>query len=91
MKLNIKAAALTVSLVWGLLGAFATGFGNLLVPGYGQGLLDVMASIYPGYAGTPSFGQVIIGTLYAMLDGAIVGAVSAWLYNTIAARLHRSP
>ena len=87
MKLNIKAASLTVSLVWGLLGAFATGFGNFLVPGYGQGLLDVMASIYPGYSATPSFGQVIISTLYAMLDGAIVGAASAWLYNTIAARL----
>ena len=55
--------------------------------GYGQGLLDVMASVYPGYAATPSFGQVIIGTLYGMLDGAVVGAVFAWLYNTISNRL----
>ena len=43
-----------------------------------------MASVYPGYTATPSLGQVIIGTLYGMLDGAIVGAVFAWLYNTIA-------
>ena len=83
----MKAAALTVSLVWGLLGMFVTAVGNLLVLGYGQGLLDVMASVYPGYTATPSVGQVIIGTLYGMLDGAIVGAVIAWLYNTIAARL----
>ena len=81
------AAALTVSLVWGLLGMFVTGVGNLLVPGYGQGVLDVMASVYPGYAATPSVGQVIIGTFYGLLDGAIVGAVFAWLYNTLAARL----
>ena len=87
MRISIKAAALTVSLVWGLLGMFVTAVGNLLVPGYGQGLLDMMASVYPGYTATPSFGQVIIGTLYGMLDGAIVGAVFAWLYNTIAARL----
>ena len=87
MRINIKAAALTVSLVWGLLGMFVTGVGNLLVPGYGQGLLDVMASVYPGYTATPSFGQVIIGTFYGLLDGAVVGAVFAWLYNTIAARL----
>ena len=81
------AAALTVSLVWGLLGMFVTGVGNLLVPGYGQGVLDVMASVYPGYAATPGVGQVIIGTFYGLLDGAIVGAVFAWLYNTLAARL----
>ncbi len=87
MRINMMAAALTVSLVWGLLGMFVTGVGNLLVPGYGQGLLDVMASVYPGYAATPSVGQVMIGTLYGLLDGAIVGAVFAWLYNTLAARL----
>ena len=87
MRINMKAAALTVSLVWGLLGMFVTAAGNLLVPGYGQGLLDVMASVYPGYTAAPSFGQVIIGTLYGMLDGAIVGAAFAWLYNAIAGRL----
>jgi hypothetical protein len=35
MRINIKAAALTVSLVWGWLGMFVTAVGNLLVPGYG--------------------------------------------------------
>ena len=86
MKLNVKAAALTVGVLWGVLGMFLTGLGNLLVPGYGQALLDVMASIYPGYAATPGVGQVIIGTLYGCLDGAVVGAVFAWLYNTIVSR-----
>lgn len=87
MRINIKAAAVTVGLVWGILGMLATAVGNLIVPGYGQALLDVMASVYPGYEGTAGFGQVIIGTLYGLLDGAVVGAVFAWLYNAIAPRL----
>ncbi len=86
MTINVKAAAITVGLVWGVLGMFATGLGNLLAPGYGQGLLDVMASVFPGYAATPTVGQVLIGTLYGLLDGVVVGAVFAWLYNTIAPR-----
>ena len=45
-----------------------------------------MASVYPGYDATASFGQVIVGTLYALLDGAVGGAVVAWVYNRLAAR-----
>ena len=87
MRINVKAAALAVGLVWGVLAMCVTGVGNLLVVGYGQALLDVMASVYPGYAATPTVGQVIIGTLYGLLDGAVVGAVFAWLYNALAPRL----
>ena len=86
MKLDIKTTAVTLGLVWGVLGMLLTGLGNLLWPGYGQALLDVMASVYPGYNATPSIGQVIIGTLYGVLDGAVGGAVFAWLYNTCAAK-----
>ena len=43
--------------------------------------LDVIASIYPGYHPTASFAQVLIGTLYGLLDGAVGGALFAWLYN----------
>ena len=78
---------MTLALIWGVLGMFLTGLANLIWPGYGQALLYVMASVYPGYQGTPSVGQVIIGTLYGLLDGAVVGAVVAWLYNTCSARL----
>ena len=89
MRINVKAAALTAGLVWGVLAMFVTGVGNLLVPGYGQALLDVMASVYPGYAATPTVGQVIIGTLYGLLDGALGGAIFARLYNALASRLSR--
>ncbi len=43
-----------------------------------------MSSIYPGYRAMASFGNVIVGTLYALLDAAIAGAVFAWLYNMFA-------
>ena len=87
MKLDIKTTAVTLALVWGVLGMLLTGLGNLIWPGYGQALLDVMASVYPGDHATPSIGQVIIGTLYGVLDGAVVGAVFAWKYNACAAVL----
>ena len=86
MKFDIKATALTLALVWGVLGMFVTGLANLVSPGYGQVFLDMMASVYPGYTAEPGFGQVVIGALYGALDGAIVGAVLAWLYNTLASR-----
>ena len=79
MKLDIKAMALTLALLWGALGMFATGLANLVSPGYGQAFLDMMASVYPGYTAEPSFGQVLIGALYGALDGATIGVVFAWL------------
>jgi len=84
MQINVKAAAISVGLLWGIFGMCVTAIGNLLVPGYGQALLNVMASVYPGYEATQSIGQVIIGTLYGILDGVLVGTVFAWLYNTMA-------
>ena len=63
---------------------FLVGMGNLIWPGYGQPLLELAASIYPGYKATGGIGQVIIGTLYGTLDGAILGALIAWLYNRFA-------
>ena len=86
MRLDVKTTAVTLGLVWGVLGMLLTGLGNLIWPGYGQALLDLMASVYPGYEAAPRLGQVIIGTLYGVLDGVVVGAVFAWLYNVCAAR-----
>ena len=85
MKLDVKTVAVVLALAWGTLGMFVTGLANLIWPGYGQAFLDVMASLYPGYTATASFGQVIIGALYGILDGAVAGAVFAWLYNSVRA------
>ena len=85
MRLNVKAMTISAALFWGILAMFLVGMGNLIWPGYGQAFLDLMASLYPGYKATASFGQVIVGTFYGMLDGAICGALFAWLYNRFAA------
>ena len=84
MKLDVKALALTAAILWGLVAMLLTGIANLLWPSYGQGFLSVMASVYPGYEATRSVGQVVIGSLYGLLDGAIAGALLAWLYNRFA-------
>lgn len=80
MKLNVKALALALAILWGI-AVFLTGIANLIWPGYGAAFLQAIASLYPGYNATSSFGAVVIGTLYALIDGAIVGLVFAWLYN----------
>jgi hypothetical protein len=84
MKLSIRGMAISVGLIWGVLLIFLVGLTNLFWPGYGQGFLEVVASIYPGYRGPDGFGQVIIGTLYGAADGAIAGALFAWIYNRFA-------
>ena len=80
--LNIKALAVTAAVVWGAV-LFLTGLANQIWSGYGVGLLDVIASLYPGYHGPGGFGSVIVVTLYGVADGLVGGAVFAWLYNTI--------
>jgi hypothetical protein len=81
MKLNTKALAGAFSLLWGgaiLLLAVA----NMIWPGYAEACLRVIESIYPGYHVGAGMMSVIIGTVYALLDGAVFGAIFGWLYNT---------
>jgi hypothetical protein len=85
MKLNVKALALASGILWAA-AVLLTGIANLIWAGYGAAFLQLMASLYPGYHATSSFGSVIIGTLYALIDGAIAGLVLAWLYNLCAGR-----
>ena len=82
MKFNIGALALAVGLFWGA-SILLVGVANLIWPGYGSAYLQLIASIYPGYKASAAFGQVIIGTLYGLVDGAIGGAIFAWLYNWV--------
>ncbi len=80
MKLNIKAFMLTCAILWAA-AIFITGIANLIWSGYGAAFLQIMASVYPGYDASNTIGSVIVGTLYAVVDGAIAGLVFAWLYN----------
>ncbi len=83
MKLDVKGMAITLGLVWGA-AVLVVGIANLIWPNYGQAFLELVASIYPGYTAGASVGQLIVGTLYGVVDGAVGGAVIAWLYNLFA-------
>ena len=81
MKLSLKGLALAGGILWAL-ALLMTGVCNLIWPGYGEAFLKMMASIYPGYHAADSIGDLIVGTLYALLDGVICGLVFGWLYNS---------
>lgn len=85
MKLNLKALVLTAGVLWAL-AVFLVGVLNLIWSGYGVAFLQLIASIYPGYHATRSVGDLIVGSLYALVDGAICGLVFGWLYNVFAGK-----
>ncbi len=80
MKIDVRALGFSLALLWGG-GILVTGIANLIWPTYGIAFLEMLASVYPGYQGTASFGQVLVGTLYGVLDGLVGGLVLGWLYN----------
>lgn len=83
MRLDLKAMAYAGAALWGL-AVLLVGLINLAQPAYGAAFLQGVASIYPGYHATPSLGSVLIGTGYALLDGAVCGWLFGWLYNRAA-------
>ena len=84
MKLSIKGMAIASAVLMGA-SVFFTALINRFHPGYGDAYLQLAASIYPGYhVGGMKSG--IVGTLYAALDGAVCGALFAWVYNMAVGR-----
>ncbi|NIM98858.1 MAG: hypothetical protein GTO24_12500 [candidate division Zixibacteria bacterium] len=62
------------------------GIVKLIRPGYGTHFLRIVASIYPGYHATGSVGDVIVGGLHSLVDGAICGWILGWLYNMLTSK-----
>ena len=79
-KLSVKGFALASGILWGA-SVFLVGLVNLSAPTYGLTFLWFASSIYPGYKAEPTLISVLIGAGYALVDGAVVGAIFAWLYN----------
>jgi hypothetical protein len=90
MRRSVTASAITLAVVFGL-AVFLVALVNRLFSGYGGAFLETMASIYPGFhPGGMRAG--LIGTAYAALDGAVAGALVAWVYNKVAAtEKHEAP
>lgn len=85
MRFNVIALSVTSALIWGS-AILVVATANLIWPSYGGAFLDLAAAIYPGYQPAPSVGSIVTGTVYGLVDGAIGGAVFAWLYNLLSRR-----
>lgn len=75
-KLNVKATALAAGLLWSLCTLSA---GWMAMHGWCAKFVDVMSSIYIGYA--PSFLGGVIGGLWGFADAALGGLLFALFYN----------
>ena len=85
MRLSMRAVSFTSAILWGGC-LLVTGLIHLGVPSYGTAFLGVMSSVYPGYHAARSFGDVLTGTGYALVDGAVGGLILGWLYNLFVGR-----
>ncbi len=80
MRLSLKGMTIAGGLLWG--GAILfLGLINLVRPTYGVDFLRAISSVYPWFHVSQSFVDVVIGTIDALIDGAIAGFLFAWLYN----------
>ena len=80
-RLNVKALAGGLGVSWALCILLA-GWASAL--GWGERFVEVMSSVYIGYAS--SFFGGIIGAAWGLIDGALGGAVIAIVYNAISTR-----
>lgn len=80
MRLSVRAFALASGITWGacmlFLGWMAAWFG------WSTALVLALGSLYIGFSAT--FVGALIGLVWGFFDGAIGGAILAWLYNTLA-------
>jgi hypothetical protein len=82
MRFNAAAMGMSFAILWGA-GVFLVGVTNMIWPSYGQAFLQICASIYPGYHAGAGVGSVVIGTIYALIDGLVGGVIFGWLYNLL--------
>lgn len=82
MKLEPRALAPACAALCGAI-VFVVGLVNLSRPDYGLELLELVASLAPGYQAERSFESLLIGTGYALVGGAIIGWLLGWLYNRL--------
>jgi len=87
MTLSVRSVAITAAVLWGG-GVLFVALVNLVLPSYGSAFLHGVSSCYPGFHDSRHIIDVLIGTGYAVLDGAAGGALFAWLYNLLNGRSH---
>lgn len=73
---NIKALALTSGFTYGLCLLLLAWFAAY---GWGERVVDLMASFYTGYEAT--FFGGIVGAIWGFILGVIFGAIFGYIYN----------
>jgi hypothetical protein len=84
MRLSPAGFAVGAAAIWGA-AIFVIGGVNAFVPDYGEPVLALVVSLYPGYDASGTLGDLLLGTGYALLDGLAAGFVFAVLYNAVVA------
>ncbi len=79
MKFNIKSFGLTCGIIWGLSVLLST-FWILIIGASGK-TLGKLSKFYIGYS--VSWGGAFVGLIWGFVDGLIIGAIFAWLYNKL--------
>lgn len=87
MKLNVKAFAITMALVWGF-GVFAGTWWVIAFSGAQPGNTMFIGEFYFGYDITAK--GSFIGLAWALADGLIGGAIVAYLYNFLSEKFSTS-
>ncbi len=80
MRLSAKAVAIVSSILWGGC-ILLVGLINLAAPGYGTNFLHGLSSVYPGFHASRTLLDVLVGTGYGIVDGAVGGFLFVLLYN----------
>lgn len=76
-RLSPLALGLSLGVLWAL-SVILIALLNMTL-GYGVGFISTVGSVYVGYAA--SMGGILIGAVFALIDGIIGGVLIAWLYN----------
>ena len=80
MRLSLKAMAIALGLLWG--GAIlCVSVINLADPHYGVNFMQLTSSVYPWFHTSRTLGNIAVGTIEGLIDGAIAGLILAALYN----------
>ena len=89
MKFNVLAASITGGVVVAIAIGF-TGVVGMYSEGYGKPVLELFASVYPGYTASGGIGDLAIGCFWGAIDGLFGGGLLAWLYNYLSSRIKKT-
>lgn len=81
MKLSIKGLSLTLGIFWGFTLFLWTLLNTLTDVQWGTEMLNLFVGFYPWYDVTVV--GAFVGLVAGFVDGAVCGAILAWLYNKL--------